>query len=53
MALSIRLVAPNYTRSALHNSIKSDSAHDKVIKKLFGLLMIRNRCAWDVLRCHR
>ena len=51
MALSIRLVAPNSTRSALHDGIKNDSARDKVVKKfelmtvaLLPLLVTRRRC---------
>ena len=35
MALSIRLVAPNSSRSAVHDGIKNDSARDKVVKKFF------------------
>ena len=35
MALNIRLVAPDSTRSALHNGGKNDFARDKIVKKSF------------------
>ena len=43
MALSIRLVAPNSTRSALHDGIKNDSARDKGVKFIFfkNLLVVK------------
>jgi hypothetical protein len=33
MALSVKLVAPDSTRLALHVGMRNDSARDKVVKK--------------------
>jgi hypothetical protein len=36
MALSVKLVSPDNTRSALHDGVKNDSARDKVVRFFHG-----------------